>query len=127
MESACINLKERFGTTFRITRDEACDNRADPWYYQIPGRMGTIYPYGGDTLAVEVDYHPFLFARLVRLGFTKVHQDGDHEKTLLFPADKIEEVATIVRSKRRRRLNPERRQEAIERLARFRIGKEVKP
>ncbi len=56
----CVNLRERFGAEYRITWDEAREGWDEsPWLMQIPCRGGiTIYPHGGNLLAVEVDYHP---------------------------------------------------------------------
>jgi hypothetical protein len=107
-----INLWERFGETHRITFDEAAALRGphgDPWLMEIPCRLGTIYPHGGEILALEIDHHDFTAARLRGLGLV-VAQDGDREKTFLFPVDRFEEVAAIVEPKRRRRLAPEQRQ-----------------
>jgi hypothetical protein len=127
MSQECINLQERFGDRFRITWDPAYDPKGihakDPWYMQIPGakRGVTLYPHGGDTLAVEVNYHPGVCRQLDALGL-KLHQDGGRhgERTYLFNVSRFEEVAAIVQPRKRRRLNPEQRAECTARLARVR-------
>ncbi|HMF17667.1 MAG TPA: hypothetical protein VKE98_10705, partial [Gemmataceae bacterium] len=116
--ATCINLWERFGDRYRITFEEVATVRGrkgDPWLMQISCRLGTIYPHGGDLLALEIDYHDFTAARLRRLGL-EVVQDGDREKTLLFGVDRFEEIAAIVQPKKRRRLTLEHRQASIQRL-----------
>jgi hypothetical protein len=90
-----IDLKARF-PEFRVTLDPAAESRADPWLYQIPGRYGVIYPYGGDRLAVEVDGHPEIARRLGALR-AKLVQDGDDEKTFTFHVSLFKQVAGIIR------------------------------
>lgn len=116
-----INLKEMLGKRYRITWDEAKEpkTKADPWLMQIPCRYGMIYPYGGKLLAVECDYHPGLGRRLRDLGLV-LSQGGDQEKTFLFPMERFEEVAAIVKPKKKRQLTEEQRKMAQERLATWR-------
>ena len=118
MNTACIDLVARFGGEYRISRDPAAEGRTDPWMAQIPCQRGIIYPHGGDMLAVEVDGRPITAGKLAALGLT-LHQDGDREKTFLFPVEGFPEVAAIVLPRKRRRQTPEQRQAAIERLAGF--------
>jgi hypothetical protein len=122
----CIDLRERFGSDYRITFDPAYSDwhvprdKLDPWMMQIPAQFGTIYPHGGDLLAVEVDYHPQAVKKLAVLPGVRLHQNGEHEKTFLFPVALFEQVAAIVKPKQRRRLSEERKAEITARLARFR-------
>src|SRR5262245_43032815 len=94
----CIDLLEIRGTRYRVTLDRKSgegprDN--SPWLQQIRCRRGVIYPYSATHLAVQVDYHPFVAQRLVRMGF-KLIQDGDDEKSFVFPPDRFDEVADFV-------------------------------
>jgi hypothetical protein len=125
----CVNLRERFGADYRITFDDCYDSfhvpRAclDPWMMQIRCRGGvTIYPHGGDLLAVEVDYHRYLAKRLAAIPGVTLHQDGGNEKT--FPLALFEQVAALVRPRRKRKLSLEQRAAATARLAqaRARLG-----
>jgi hypothetical protein len=121
----CVYLLERFGDRFRVTWDPAYDpmrvREKDAWMMQLPcaGRGVTIYPHGGNTLAVEVDYRPGVCRQLDALGL-QLHQDGDGEKTYLFDVSRFDEVAAIVKPRKRKRLSPEQRAECAERLARVR-------
>jgi hypothetical protein len=109
MKMDCIKLRVRFGNVYRITFDPAYDHRGvprrklDPWYMQLPCRFGTIYPLGGDKLAVEVDYHPGIAKRLGGMAGVALTQDGDHEKTFAFRVELLDAVADVVRPKRRSR------------------------
>src|SRR5262249_45127680 len=108
--SACIDLRERWGGTYRPGLDPAADTplgRADPWLVTMPGRRGTIYPHGGGLLAVEIDYRPGAARRLAALPGVTLAQDGEREKTFTFPAGLFGQVAAIVLPRRRRRLSAE--------------------
>ena len=112
MISTCINLRERFGKQYRISYDEAASaggERADPWMMIILGRFGTIYPYGRESLAVEIDGHPRIAKQLGAIPGIVLHQDGDDEKTFVFPVDLLDQVAAIVESKRVKRLTDEQK------------------
>jgi hypothetical protein len=121
----CVNLRERFGRQYRITYDPAYDPRhvprdkLDPWMMQIPCRGGVvIYPYGGQLLAVEVDYRPKTAHRLRQMGL-RCTQDGDREKTFVFDAADFDRVAAVVHPRKRRHCHrtPEQQRAAGERLA----------
>jgi hypothetical protein len=85
------------------------ESRDDPWYYQIPCDFGIIYPHGADTLALEIDYHNPTANRVLKIPGTRLSQDGDFEKTILFSLSLFDQVAEIVKPKRRRVLTPEQR------------------
>ena len=121
--TTCINLRQRFGSQYRITFDPCYDAKhrpqatLDPWNMQIPCEKGVIYPYGGTKLAVEVDYRAPTAKRLAALPYCRLVQDGDHEKTFVFDVADFKAVAAIVQPKRRRTLTPEQRQQRAEQLA----------
>ena len=57
--------------------------------------------------------------RLKALPFARVHQDGTDGANVVFPVDRFDEVAAIMKPRRRQVLSPEARQAAIERLAKY--------
>jgi hypothetical protein len=121
----CLNLLDLFGDKYKITidRDSAEGPRdKDPWLQQIRCHYGLIYPYSATHLAIQVDYHPVVAKRLVRLGFELI-QDGDHEKTFIFTPDRFEELAAIVLPRRRPQRTPEQIEEATKRLAAWNAAK----
>lgn len=105
-----INLMRLYGERFRITFDEAYSTfkvpkaKRDPWMMQIPCKFGTIYPYSDELLAIDVDNHPVAAKAVAAVDDALWHQDGDREKTFLFPLESFEAVAAIVRPRKRRRL-----------------------
>jgi hypothetical protein len=117
--SPCINLRERLGNRFRISHDPAAltrGERNDPWLMVVPCRFATIFPHGGDLLAVEANNHPRVAQQLAALGL-QVWQNGDAEKTLLFGLDRFDEVADVVKPHRRRQWTEEQKQAVAQRLA----------
>jgi hypothetical protein len=119
--ATCVNLAARFGRDYKITHDPAARTRSqkrDPWMMQLPcrGEGVTIYPFGGDRLAVEVDGRPGLAKKLAGIPGVVLWQDGDGEKTFLFPVGRFTEVAAVVKPHRRRRLSAEQRAELAARL-----------
>ena len=116
-----VNLAARFGRDYKVGHDPAARTRRqkrDPWMLQLPcrGKGVTIYPHGGDWLAVEVDGRPGLAKQLAAIPGVELWQNGDGEKTFLFPVGRFSEVAAVVQPHRRRRLSPERRAELARRL-----------
>ena len=124
MTPTCINLRECFGQKYRIGFDDAAGNRDDPWMMTIPGRFGTIYPQGGENLAVEVDGHSRIAKQVGAIPGIVFHQDGDDEKTFVFPVDLFDQVAAIVEPRRVKRLTEEQRARLVEagQVYRFQAG-----
>ena len=125
-----VNLLNLFGDRFRITFDRAYSARhvprakLDPWMMQLPceGRGVTIYPHGGSMLAVEVDRRPSIVAKLRAIPGLKLHQDGDLEKTFLFDVGLFEQVAEVVKPRRKRQVTPHQLQALLRNQRRFEAG-----
>jgi hypothetical protein len=124
MTPTCINLRERFGERYRIGFDEAAEGKNDPWEMTILGRFGTIYPHGGDYLAVEIDRHPRIAKQVAAIPGVVLHQDGDDEKTFVFPVSLFDQVAAIVEPKRIKQLTGEQKAKLVEagQVYRFQAG-----
>jgi hypothetical protein len=128
----CVNLQERFGHIYRITWDPAYDPdyrhvpkaKRDPWYMQTPcaGKGITIYPHGGGLLALECDNRYGIAKRVAALPGVTPWQDGSGEKTFLFPVAMFDQVAAIVKLRKRRRVTEAQRQAARERLAAYQFA-----
>jgi hypothetical protein len=100
----CPNLRRLYGNKYLIEWDESRQGRDDsPWLMQLPCWRGVIYPFGRDLLAVEVDYRPKTARAVAAIPGVKLHQNGDHETTFVFSLALFEQVAAIVRPRRRRR------------------------
>ena len=113
------------GKRFRITADGSAEARnKDPWMLQMPCQFGTILPHGPDRLSVEVDNHRYISAKPCPSlpGLVDTHQDGQHEKTFVFPVEMFRQVADIVRPRKRRQMTPEQREAASERLAAWKFS-----
>jgi hypothetical protein len=98
------NLRKLFGDQYQITHDPAAQSRkemADPWMMTLKCTRGVIYPFGENTLALELDYHPRVAKRVAQIPGVCLHQDGGHEKTFTFPVDVFSQVAEVVRPHKR--------------------------
>ena len=67
----------------------------------IPGRYGQVEYYDGRDLAVYSD-RPRLFEKLWTIPGVRRWQTGDSEMRALFPPEALDQVAGVVRLKRRR-------------------------
>lgn len=120
--AVCIDFRKRFGSELRIGLDPSAASPTDPWMLTLKCRFGTIYPHGGDRLAVEVDHHPGIARQLVALPGVVLHQDGDREKTFLFDAAEFDSVAAIVLPRKRRRLSEDHKANLLAAGRGFRFG-----
>lgn len=122
----CVNLRTRFGTKYKVQYEnsyaaEHGENARveDPWLMIVPCQRGHhIFPWDESTLAVSLDKAPKTARKLRELG-CEVVQDGDDGTTLTFPLERFDQVARIVKPRRRRRLSPKQRQRNTERLAKY--------
>jgi hypothetical protein len=72
----------------------------------IPGRYGQVEWFDGVDLAVYSD-RPRLFARLRAIPGVRRHQTGDTEMRAVFPPECLQQVAQVIKARRRRTLSPE--------------------
>lgn len=72
----------------------------------IPGRYGQIEWFDGDDLAVYTN-RPRLFGKLWAIPGVRRHQTGDTEMRAVFPPEAVEQVAVVIKARRRRTLSPE--------------------
>jgi hypothetical protein len=77
---------------------------------QLPCERGIVYPHGGDLLAVEVEGRRVTANRLRHLDCTTTYQEGDGFGAVTFHAADFDEVATIVKPRRRRQVSEAERQ-----------------
>ncbi len=120
-----INLKQLFGDRYRVTYEESyyaergADARSDDPALQILlCRHGHIYPYGPGTLAASTNKRGAVANALTALSCTTVLQDGDDGVNVAFPVDDFDEIAALLKPRRRKLVPPEER----ERLAK--LGRE---
>lgn len=99
---------------FTQLRALACPHRfrviADPEGWPIiPGRLGQGEYYDGHDLAVFTT-RPRLFPKLWAIPGVRQHQTGDTEMRAVFPPEALDQVAGIIRTRRRavRIMTPER-------------------
>jgi hypothetical protein len=119
----CPNLKELFGDRFKIGHDPAAvtwGEKSDPWMMTVLCKGGVvIYPFSDGKLAVEIDYHGGVAKQVAAIPGVRSHQDGDNEHTFVFPLELFDEVAAIVKPRRRRRMTEEQKAISRARLANY--------
>jgi hypothetical protein len=67
----------------------------------IPARYGRIEWFDGRDLAVYCD-HLRLFGKLWAIPGVQRHQAGDHEMRAIFPPEALDQVAGVIRARRKR-------------------------
>lgn len=117
-----VNLAKLCGDRYRVVDDGTEDpcREERPWCMEIRGKYGAIYPYGSthfmpELLAVRVDSPRIWIRDFDHLGL-KVRQWGDFEKVFLFPVSMLDEIAGLIKAKRRRQVSPEQKAELLRRL-----------
>lgn len=116
-DATCVNLKDLFGDRYRVAYEESYyaergenGRLPQPELLLIPGRVGHVFPWDHERLAVSVDGHPKIAGMVKRLSFVEVVQDGDFgELTATFLVDHFPKVADIVHLRRRRQISDEQR------------------
>ena len=127
-----LDLKVMFGRRFKLGVDpsyhaERPDLRHDarPWLRTILCQHGEIIPWGNSTLAAVTAKAGTVARRLKALPNIEVWQDGSDGVTVLFDAADFDQIADIMRPRRRRHLTPEARAAAGERLRKYQFGHAV--
>ena len=111
-----INLQEQFSTRYRVAFDAAYSpkhvphDKLDPWAMLIPCQRGIIYSHGGDLLTVEVEGRRVTANRLRQLDCTTTFQEGDSFLAVTFHVADFDEVAAIVKPRRRRQVSEAERE-----------------
>jgi len=72
----------------------------------IPGRYGQIEWTGGPNLAVYTN-RPRFFQKFWAIPGVTRHQTGDHEMRAIFPPEALEQVAAVIKARRKHTLAPE--------------------
>jgi hypothetical protein len=122
----CIDLMEQFGDQYRVAYEESYGaergddaRRHDPWLLTIECQFGHIYPQGGNLLSASTNRRGPVANRLVALPCVRVIQEGDDGFNVVFHVSDFDEVAAVMKPRRRRRLTPDQRAERVERLRKY--------
>ncbi len=123
----CVNLQEQYGDRLKVDYEESYKAaygpnawREDPWLMIIPCENGHFYPFDGEMLAFASDKNGPIANTLRELDFVTIHQDGSDGVNIVFPVERFEDVAEIVKPKKRRKpMSEEQRQASVERLRQY--------
>ena len=130
MSSIGIDLKSLAGDKFRVTIESsyyaetgsAQKRNRDPYLWLVVGRHGDVFMWSPELLAVSTHKRGGIASRLRELPCTTVVQDGQDGLTMTFPAQYLDTVADLVKSRRRPVLSEERRAELSARMKSIRKG-----
>lgn len=112
MTTTCVNLRERFGSTYRIGNDPAAGPRPskDPWMMTILCSQGEIYPHGGTRLGFQTTGGNIRLNALAAHPLLTPHQRGDAEATYLFEVADFEKLAPVLKPRKRKVMSEEQRE-----------------
>ena len=123
---ACVNLEERFGRRFKVEYEESYYAEygpnarvEDPWLMIIPCQHGHICPWGDSLLAACTNFAGRIAKRVRGLPFVTVAQDGDDGINATFDVKHFDEVAEIMKPRRRRRLSEAQKQQCVDQLRKY--------
>ena len=126
MMETCINLKDRFGDRYRVVYEKSyfaehgqTARVDDPWLQVLLCKHGHIYLHGRDELAASTNTRGGIARKLAVLNCTTVVQDGSDGINATFHIRDFEQVAELMKPRRRRHLTVEQRRAAAERLAKY--------
>ena len=91
----------------------------------IPCRKGHLMPFDDSHFAACTNHRGPTVNRLMAIPSARMWQDGDDGANVVFHIDHFEEVAVVMKPRRRRKLSPEARQAAVERLVKYRFAPAV--
>jgi hypothetical protein len=84
------------------------------WFVEIPCKSGLIYPWGREMLLAYAKSG--VQADIARLAGVELYQTDGKARVFIFPVDRLDEVAAILKPRRRRMYTPEHREVLRERL-----------
>jgi len=132
--ATCINLKRQFGERYKVAYEESYaaehgeHGRAeDPWLMIVLCQNGHICPWGGSNLAACTNTAGAVSKRLRALPFVEVVQDASDGINATFDVKHFDEVAAIMKPRRRRRQTEAQKQVSVERLRKFQWTKDNLP
>lgn len=125
----CINLRREFGSIYRVLYEESYyaergdhGRIPDPWLMVIPCQSGHICPWGSNLLTYCSNGLGPILNRVRAIPYAVVVQDGSDGANVTFPVEHFDEVAAIVKPKRRRRsMSPEHKAKLMESNKQYRF------
>ena len=110
----CVDLRKTFPGQYRFEWDEAyAAERSDyraveaPWLTIISCKFGKIFPWGGRKLAAYCPAGGAKRNELLRLDCVKVAQGGGSEVVVTFDVADIDQVAKVMKPRKRRQHSAE--------------------
>ena len=104
---------------FRLEESYRAENNAHVrgdgrWFVEILCKNGLIYPCGGTTLLAYAKAG--VVSKVAKLADTYHHQTDGKARVFKFPVERLDEVAGILKPRKRRTYSPEHQEALRERL-----------
>ena len=125
----CPDLGQLAGKSLRwVTQQEWFDSTGnvydtcrDPWYYEIPGKVGKIVPWGPGLLAMVIDGKPMKSKEAYHQPWVTQQdsQYGDDGVNAVFAVEHFKKAVKFLKSHRTREYTPEQREELRQRMLRI--------
>lgn len=103
--STVVNLKEIFGSRYRISREDGQRSPTDPWALLLPCRFGHIFVHGGKMLGASTNCSGRIAKRLKQLDCVEIAQDGDDGVNVIFDIADFSKIAAIICPRVKRKLS----------------------
>ena len=122
----CVNLKKQFGREYKVVCEESYHSEyganartEDPWLMVVLCQNGHICPWGGSMLAACTDKNGSIANLLRKNPLVNVVHDGDDGVNAVFNMKHFDEIANIMKPRKRRRLSEAQKQKSVDRLRKY--------
>lgn len=124
-ELAGKSLRYRTSAEWFEVRGTEINTCTDLWYFEIPGSVGDIVPWGDDMLALVVNGQPKRANDLMRQPWVTQErsQHGDDGCNAVFHVSHFKKAARFAKSWKKRTMSEELRAANTERLRAYREQK----
>jgi hypothetical protein len=131
-EPACVDLQAVYGDRYKIELDESYSVEKSEfrfhernWLTQIPCLNGHIGVWGNNLLVARTSSSGTVAMKLKRLSFAEIVQDGTDGVNVTFNVQHFDEVAAVMKPRKRRQGRPmtyQEKQELVEAGRKFRFS-----
>ena len=129
MRPKCVDLRKLYGDRFKMGLEESYfaerpefRKQERPWLTHILCQYGTIGVWGDNDLVACTTRNGATASKLRKLPFARVAQDGSDGVNVVFDLKHFDEVAEIMKPRRRRQLSEQEKQRLIEMGAKYRYS-----
>ena len=122
-----IDLKEVYGKCYKVTMDESWEVERQrkeedrPWYYEIVGRLGMVYPHSDTEISIELTprtWKKWEKSNPVPYTLKRICDEGP---TLIIGNIHLNDALKWINPRRKRTLTPEHKAKLLEASSKYRF------